>query len=67
MMVHLASRLARLEREHDPRRPLTIEEAIAVLDAHPQPPGDAPDFTDAELDAEWDRLRAEWAKWEAAQ
>ena len=61
MTVHrLISRVERLEGHRDRRRPLTIEEAIALLDAHPVPSDDGPVFTDEELDAEWDRLRAEW-------
>ena len=65
-IVHLASRLARLEREHDPRRPLSHEEALAWLDAHPEPPDDAPALTDEEFDEAWAELQAEWAKWSDA-
>ncbi len=61
MTVHrLVTRVERLEEQRDRRRPLMHEEAIALLDAYPASPQDGPVFKDEELDAAWDRLRAEW-------
>jgi hypothetical protein len=60
--IRLVSRVERLEQRRDRRHHLTHEEALAVLDADPQPLRDGPGFTDAELDAEWNRLRAEWGE-----
>jgi hypothetical protein len=64
-IVRLACRVERLEleRKRDRRRPLSHEEALAWLDAHPEAFRDEPALTDEELDEAWNRLRAERAAW----
>ncbi len=57
-MNPLASRVAKLEQDV---RPITHEEALAELDAGPDP-NPLPDFTGEELDAEWARLTGEWSE-----
>ena len=56
-MNRLSLRVVSLEQQARHARRLSHEDALAALDADPQPP---PDFSDAELDAEWRRLVAKW-------
>ena len=58
-MNRLALRVVSLEQDARHVRRLSHEDALAALDSDPRP---LPDCTDAELDAEWNRLLAEWGE-----
>ena len=62
-MNRLSLRVVSLEEDvPHVRQRISHEDALAALGADPRPLPDLADFSDAELDAEWTRLVAEWGE-----